>query len=145
MTAKLYGDFLVSLSKGYHDLSTDSIKGMLCTSSYSPNQDTHDFKDDVTNEVSGDGYDAGGKALSGVSVTYNSTDNQMEMAANDLEWAASTITDARYLVLYNDSTGVSNETKRLIGYVNFEANKSSSSSTFKIEFTDGIVLKITTA
>lgn len=145
MTAKIYGDFLVSLVKKYHDLSSDSIKGMLCTNTYSPNQDTHDFKDDVTNEIVGDGYTAGGKALSGVTITYNGTDNQMEMEANDLEWAASTITDARYLVLYNDSTGVGDSSKRLIGYVDFGGNKSSSASTFKIEFTDGIVLKITTA
>jgi hypothetical protein len=144
MTARIYGDFLVSLSKGYHDLSTNSIKGMLCTSSYSPNQDTHDFKDDITNEVSGTNYSAGGKALSGISISYNSTDNRAEVNSNDLEWADSTIENARYLVLYNDSTGETDATKRLIGYVDFGSDKSSSSSTFKIEFTDGIVLKIST-
>lgn len=145
MTAKLYGDFLVSMAKGYHDLSTDSIKGMLCTSTYSPDQDTHDFKDDVTNEVTGTNYTAGGKALSNISISYNSTSNQMEMAANDLEWADSTISSARYLVLYNDSTGATDDAKRLIGYVNFDADKSSSASTFKIEFTDGIVFKNSTS
>jgi len=43
---------------------------MLCTSSYTPDLDTHDFRSDVTNEVTGTGYSAGGQALASVTVTY---------------------------------------------------------------------------
>jgi len=45
---------------------------MLTTSSYSPAKDTHDFKDYVTNEVTGTGYSAGGATLGSKTLTAGS-------------------------------------------------------------------------
>ena len=50
-----YGLFVTRLLAGDINFSSDTIKIMMTTSSYSPDQDTHDYKDDVTNEVSGTG------------------------------------------------------------------------------------------
>jgi len=52
------------------DWLTDTIKVMLCTSAYTPNADTHVFKSDVTNEISGTGYTATGVALASPTVVY---------------------------------------------------------------------------
>src|SRR5690606_7830921 len=102
VTAKLYGLFLKSLANKEIDLETDTLKVMLCTSSYSPNQDTHQYKSSVTNEVSGTGYTAGGKTLTGVTVTYDTGTNTLTLDADDVTWSSSTIT-ARYAVFYDDT------------------------------------------
>lgn len=65
------------------DYDTDTIKCMMTTSAYTPNLDTHDYKDDVTNEVTGTGYVAGGATLGTKTITYT--------AANSLTaWAVAT-------------------------------------------------------
>jgi hypothetical protein len=49
---------------GAVNLSSLTVKGMIVTSGYSVNQNTHDFRDDLgANEVSGTGYSAGGNTL----------------------------------------------------------------------------------
>ena len=42
------------------DLTTDVMYMLLVTSAYTPNQNTHNFRDDITNEVTGTGYTSGG-------------------------------------------------------------------------------------
>lgn len=66
------------------DFLSDTIKCSLHTSTYSPNLDTHETFADVTNEVSGTGYTAGGVTLGSKTITYT--------AANSwgTTWAAST-------------------------------------------------------
>ena len=60
MASALYNSFKKKIMDGSIDLDTDTIKIALCTSSYTPNIDTHDFFDDITNELStASGYTAG--------------------------------------------------------------------------------------
>lgn len=109
----------------------------LVTSSYTPNQDTHDFFDDVTNEVSGTGYTAGGATLGSQAVTQDDTDNEGVFDAADVTWSNSTIT-ARGAVLYK-STGTAS-TSPLIAYFDFTEDKSSSSGDFTISWNaEGII------
>jgi hypothetical protein len=65
---------------------------MLVTSAYTPDQDAHDFRDDVTNKVSGTGFTASGQALANKAVTADNTDNEGVFNADDVTWASSTIT-----------------------------------------------------
>lgn len=125
------------------DWANDTIKVALCTSSYTPDQDTHDFFDDITNEVSGTGYTAGGETLSGKTVNYDASTNTMSLRANATAWTSATLT-ARYAVVYK-STGTAG-TSPLIGYVDFGGDEVVSSGTFSITWdpTDG-VLKIVAA
>ena len=60
-----YNSFLVKVLSKLIDLSNggDKIKVALCNSSYTPDRDAHDFFDDLTNEVTGTGYTAGGLLL----------------------------------------------------------------------------------
>jgi hypothetical protein len=136
VTGKLFGQAIAKAFNKEIDWVDDTIKGMLCTSSYTPNQDTHDYKDDVTNEVVGTGYVAGGKALTTKSISYDAGTNTIKFLADDLAWTASTIT-ARYLVIYAD-TGVAG-TSALIGYIDFGQDFISTEGTLTIDWgTDGI-------
>lgn len=72
-TMKSYGLAPKTLLAKEVNFLSDTIKGMLLTSGYTVDQDTHDYLDDVaagSNEVSGTGYTAGGQALANKSVTY---------------------------------------------------------------------------
>lgn len=113
------------------DLDTDTIKVALVTSSYTPDQDAHDFFNDVTNEVVGTGYTAGGASLANKAVTADNTDNEGVFDADDVSWTTSTIT-ARGAVIYKD-TGVSS-TSALICYLDFSSDKVSTAGTFTIQW-----------
>src|SRR5262245_47700718 len=66
------------------DFLSDTIKCALTNASHTPNLDTHELFSDLTNEVSGTGYTAGGATLGSKTITYT--------AANSwgTQWAAST-------------------------------------------------------
>lgn len=137
MADVIYNSFKKKIMDGSIDLDTDTIKVALVTSSYTPDQDVHDFFDDVTNEVSGTGYTAGGASLANKSVTADNTDNEGVFDADDVSWTTSTIT-ARGAVLYK-STGTAS-TSALIAYLDFGADKISTDGTFTIAWNaEGII------
>ena len=90
------------------DMETTDVSVMLVTDAYTHAYDTHDFRADITNEVTaGSGYTAGGKALAATpSWTVGSpAAGQIAYDSADPAWATSTITDAMAAILY-DSSGV---------------------------------------
>lgn len=129
-TASLYTKFPAKALNKEVDFDSDTIKVALVTSSYTPDQDAHDYWDDVSaNEATGTGYTAGGATLGSKTVTQTDGTNKQTFDAADTSWTTSTIT-ARYAVIY-DSTGTSS-TSALIGYVDFGSNQSSVAGTFQI-------------
>lgn len=143
VTAKYYGKFFTSAFSKKVDFTVDTFKVMLCTSSYTPDQDTHQFKSDVTNEVSGTGYTATGAALTSVTLTYDAPSNTLTFDAADTTWSSSTIT-ARYAVIY-DSTPGTDATRPLVSYVDFGADVISSSGTFAISWNASGIATVTVA
>jgi hypothetical protein len=125
------------------DWVTDTIKTSLHTSTYVPAQDTDDFFNDATNEITGTGYTAGGVTLAGKSVTYDSGTNEARLDANDAQWTSASFT-ARIAVTYSDTAGAST-TDPVMGYVNFGGDETVSSGTFTIQWDATGVLKITAA
>ena len=138
MASGLYGiTFLNALKNTLAlDLDSDTIKIMLVTSSYTPDFGAHDFKGDVSNEVSGTNYTAGGNTLG--SVTLTQTGGTIKFDAADTSWSSATITDARGAVIYDDSL----TDDPLIAYIAFGANYSSSNGTFTIAFNAGGIFTI---
>lgn len=120
MADVIYNSFKKKIMDGSIDLDTDTIKVALVTSSYTPNQDVHDFFDDITNEVSGTGYTAGGASLANKVVSADNTDDEGVFDADDVTWTTSTIT-ARGAVVYK-STGTAS-TSPLICYIDFGSDK----------------------
>ena len=143
VTALVYGGFLQSLANKEVDLDSDVLKIMLCTSAYTPNQDTHRYKSSVTGEVTGTGYTSGGNTLGSVAVTYTAGTNTLTLDAADTSWSNSTIT-ARYAVIY-DSTPATDATRPLIAYIDFGADVSSSGAAFNITFDAAGIVTLTAA
>lgn len=143
-TWKWYGLGLQAFFEKVIDWKDDAgIKIALTTSSYTPDQDTHDFFDDVTNEVAnGNGYTSGGNALASKTIGYTAGTNVLKLDAADAQWTAATFT-ARVAVIYL-STGVAG-TSPLIGYCVFDGDVSPSAGTLDITFSADGILKVTAA
>lgn len=143
VTGKLYGKGMLSLGNKEIDWNTDTIKCALTTSSYTPDQDAHDYFDDITNELStANGYTAGGATLANCTMTYTGASNVAKFDADDVVWSSSTLT-ARYAIIYR-STGTAS-TSPLIAYVDFGADVSSTSSNFTITWDAAGIFTITVA
>jgi hypothetical protein len=143
MPSKLYGNFLLKALNKEVDFDSDTIKVALLSSSYTPDQDAHDYLNDVSSfEVTGTGYTAGGNTLGSKTATYDSANNVVILDAADTTWSSSTIT-ARYAVVYG-STGTSS-TSPLIGYVDFGSDQSSTNGNFTITWDSTGIVRITVA
>ena len=121
------------------DFTNDTIKIALVTSSYTPNIDTHDFFNDITNEVSGTGYTAGGATLASKATSVDTTDDEGVFDAADVTWSSSTIT-ARGAVVYKDTGNAA--TSPLMCYIDFGSDKVSSAGDFTIAFNSEGLLNI---
>lgn len=129
------GWFGLSLEKMMIDTLGESLeaednKVLMTTDTYTPNFDTHDFRNDITNEVTGTGYSAGGTALTSTEVTLSS--GTLTFDAADVSWAASTIANAMAAVLYTNVGA--DTTDQLILLSDFVSAASSSSGTFTIQW-----------
>lgn len=78
---------------------------LLVNDSYTPNFDTHDFYNDITNEVSGTGYSAGGATLTSTELTISS--GTLVYDAADVSWTTSTISNAMAAVIKFSRGGAS--------------------------------------
>lgn len=124
------------------DYLSDTIKVALCTSTYTPAQDTHETMADITNEVAnGNGYTTGGATLASKTLDYTAGTNVIKFDAADVTWGTSTIT-ARYAIIYKYVDGTASN-NMLLGYVDFGADMSSSNGNFTIQWDVAGILKIT--
>ncbi len=136
MSSIAYGEFKKALFKAQiADLSSAgvTVKCMLVGATYSALSDAtkhgHAFKSDITDEIVGTGYTAGGQALTSKTVVLNGSFEGI-VDADDPTWPTSTIT-AYGAVFYID-TGVAG-TSRVIRFVDFGGAKSSSAGTFTVQ------------
>lgn len=144
MASFVYGNALKAAFNKEIDFDTDNIKVMLLTSAYTPNQDTHDYLDDVVaNQVTGTGYTAGGQALASKSVTYDASTNTVKFDADDTTWASSTLT-ARYAIVYDDGPST-NATKPLILCYDFTTDRASANGDLSVRWASNGLFSITAA
>lgn len=143
-TSKAYTTLARALFNKELDWDTDDVKVMLLSSAYTPNQDTHDYLDDIsTYEVTGTGYTAGGQSLATKTATLDTANNVLILDAADVTWASSTIT-ARYAVLYNNSPATA-ATKPLVGYIDLVSDQASNAGNFVIEWDASGILRLNIA
>src|SRR5574337_1708660 len=140
MASVFYNSFKVDIQSGNIDIDTDTIKCALVTSTYTPNIDTDTKWSNVTNEVSGTGYTAGGATLASVTVTQDNTNDRGVVDAADVTWSTATIT-ARAAVLYK-STGTAS-TSPLICYIDFGSDQTSSGGNFVIQWNASGIFALT--
>jgi hypothetical protein len=119
--------------KGDIDFDTAVFKVMLASSSYAPNMDTDDFKNDVVaNEVTGTNWAAGGQTTT-ATVTLDAATNEVRVALSDISVATVTLTDGKHAVVYN-STPATDATRHLVGYVTFDTALAPTAGTLAIDF-----------
>lgn len=142
MASKMYGSFIQKALNKEVDWDSDTIKVALVSSAYTPNQDTHDYWDDVAAyEISGTGYTAGGAVLTSKTITYDSASNVVTLDAADVSWASSSVT-ARHAVVYDDSGATAGQ-KVLIGYVDLGSDQSSTNGAFTITWDATGIIRLT--
>jgi hypothetical protein len=70
------------------DYDSDALKWTLHTSTYTPNQDTHAYVSDLTNELStAGGYTAGGLAIVSPTMTFTAANSWATQRANSTAYA----------------------------------------------------------
>jgi L-asparagine transporter-like permease len=145
VTTTVYGLAQKHFASADINWASDTIKVALLTSTYTPNQDTHEFFSDLTNELSASGnYSSGGASLAGKAVSYTAGTNTEALTATNLTLSALTPSAAfRYAVVYK-STGTG-WTSQLICYINFGADQNPGGSDFTLSWAATGVLNMTTA
>ncbi len=114
------------------DYLSDSIKAMICTSTYSADQDNHVFKSDVTNEIGNTGtYAAGGSALTTKTLTYTGSTNVIAFSADAVSYTSTSIAACRFCVIY-DATPSTDATRPLLWVINFGSDVSTTNGTLSI-------------
>lgn len=141
VTGKLYSSFSAKVANKEIDFDSDTIKVALCTSTYTPNQNTHDYFNDITNEVTGTGYTAGGATLGTKTVTQSTTTYTFDAA--DTVWTTATVT-ARYAIVYDATPGTA-ATNPLIGYIDFGADVTATAGDFTIVWNASGIFTMTVA
>jgi len=128
MASLVYTSYFDDLSRGNVNPATDTYKVMLVTSAYVADKNAHSRRSNVTSEVTGTGYTAGGAATGAPTITKDTTNSRVDVAFPAVSWPSSTIT-ARGAVYYK-SRGGANTADELVCYVDFVSDVISSNGTF---------------
>ena len=137
----LYNSYKTHALSGTMDLSDGNVHTMLVTNSYdasTTSKAAHAVTGDITAEVAaGDGYDLGGKAIGTPLVTQDDVNHVGEFGGDPVAWTTSTITASGAIIYHSGGTPA---TSRLIGYVDFGSDHSSSLGTFQVTWnSNGII------
>lgn len=137
MASFVYNKAKESFGKGELAWGTDTFKVSLHTSSYTPNQDTHQYYSDLTNEITASGsYSTGGVTLGSLTTSIDTSLDRAEFDAADATVTSFTSV-FRYAVVYK-STGVGS-TSRLVALIDFGSDVTVTASSYTITWNaDGI-------
>lgn len=129
MASIIFNSALDDAMRALIDFDLDSFKCELVTSAYTPNKDTHTRRSDVTNEVVGTGYVAGGTAAT-VTVTKDTANDRIDVSLGAVSWPTATIT-ARGAVYYKSRGGAASADE-LVAFIDFVSDVVSTAGTFSL-------------
>lgn len=103
--------------------------------------DTFDFRNDITNEVTGAGYTAGGVNVSVSVGAVDTTNNRVAITVTDLApgWATATVTAVGGWIYKSIGTAATDE---LVQFVDFTGTVSSTAAPFSVDFTTPIYINV---
>jgi hypothetical protein len=116
MATLIYDSCIDDTVRGAIDWDADTFKAMIVTDTYTPNKGSHTRRSDVTNEVTGTGYTAGGLAVT-ATVTKDTTNHRVDITFSDPSWTTATIT-GRGIVVYKSRGGASSADELLFAITN---------------------------
>lgn len=117
MADAVYNRFKMGILQADYDLkeASDDVQVALVTSTYTLDIDIHEDFADITNELSGTGYTAGGEDITTQAVTQDNTDDEGVFDGVDVTWTGINAgTAARAIVYQNTGTPA---TSLLIGAI----------------------------
>ena len=121
MANSVPNSFKVMLWKGQISGLTDTFKIILMQDGFTFDQDNHHaYADVAASELpTGNGYVAGGTALTGIDISVNDTLNRVEVTWNNVTWnATGGVLQASGAIIYDDSTDDSSDdyTDAIVSY-----------------------------
>lgn len=128
MASLIYNSAMRDEANGAINFGSDTFYGMLVTNSYTPDKDAHTKRSDVTNEVTGTNYVAGGKACACTVSAVDTANDRVTLTFDPIDWPASVIT-ARGIVYYKRRGGASSADE-LVAAVTFGADIVSTGGAF---------------
>lgn len=131
MASLIYTAALEALARGQVDFAEDQFKLLLVGASYVANRG-HVHRSEVSGEVSGAGYTAGGKAVT-LTVSKDGVNGRVDITPANVTWEDATIT-ARGAILYQVLGTAADDL--LVAYVDFGEAKSASGGPFTVTFTE---------
>jgi len=123
-----------------HNFSSDTLKVLLVSSIPSEaNLDAWIARSDVTNEITGTGYTAGGIAQAYTFNTIDTTNNRNTLTLTNIVngWTAATFSAVGAIVYKNSGT---NTTDYLVGFIDFGGTVTASAGNFSITYTSDILV-----
>jgi hypothetical protein len=132
MASLIYNSFWEDVLRGLIDVDSVTVRVMLTTSSYAEDKDTHTKRSNVTNEVTGTGYTAGG-VVSTVTVTKDNATDRVTISLGAVSWANATLT-ARKAVYYVARGGAATADE-LIAVSDFLSDVTATGATFSLSAT----------
>lgn len=137
-----YGNAFKAAFNKEIDFNTDVVRMALANSSYTPDQDAHDYFNDVrANEVTGTNWAADGVQLTTPTVTYTGGTNVTKFDADDVSVSTVTLSDGKHSIFYVD-TGT-DSTSALIGYITWDTALAPSAGTLSVTFNAAGIATIT--
>lgn len=129
ITPTWYGNGLLYLLDTSADLEQVTVKLALVLDTYTPNRNTHDFRDDFTSHevANGSGYTTGGVTLSGVAWGLDTSGERVTLDFTDPSWSFSGSKTWRYGIIYID-TGGADTTDPLIALLTWDSNQTVSTT-----------------
>ena len=129
ITVNWYGLGLLDILESPRDLEAVTLKLALATSSYTPNRDTDDFRNDFTAaELSNaSGYTTGGVTLTTVVTSYDSASDEVRLDFDDPSWSFSGTRTWRYGIVYIDTAGA-DSTDPVIGLLTWDSDQTVSTT-----------------
>lgn len=133
--------FLEQVVKAEHDLTTVTLKAALMKPAFSFDPDSHGvWASCSASEISaGNGYTAGGAALTSVNVAISASTNQVDITANNVTWTASggAIAQTGAAVIYNTS----HSSSTVVMGIDFGADYSTADGKlFQLNFSSGLAV-----
>lgn len=139
MASLIYNSFMDDWGLGNIIPATSTFYMMLVSAGYTPNKETDTTRADVTNEISGTNYTAGGSAIS-CSVVLTTLSDYCDLVFSGVSWPNVTFIGCVAGVVYNHNGGAPSG-DQLVAYVDFGGAFSPSGQNFV--FTPSAPLRIT--
>lgn len=144
-TITIYRAFMTGSFNKLLDADSDTWKCSLHTSTMAPAQDTHDFNNDLTNELAASGnYSTGGVTISPLTF-LTGTSKHTAIDGADAAWTSLTMSSAARYGAITDTTPGTSATNPLMCWVDFGADQNVSGANFTIQWAAGGIVDFSVA